>query len=110
YESGHTLCPAEARAYFGRLDAEITNALEGANPRAPYLWVSFIIEIRAGWVYHYYQQALAEAGHSISLKSVIAEEEKHLAEMQEALADMNAMNDVLFARATKAETELFTKL
>jgi hypothetical protein len=109
YENENTLCPAEARAYFGRLDAKITQALHGTNPRAPYLWVSFIIEIRAGWVYHYYQQALADAG-LFSLKSVIAEEEKHLAEMQDSLNAMGAMNDVLFARAAHAETRLFGKL
>ncbi len=110
YSPDHTLCPAAARAYFGRLDAGITRMLSQAPKRTPYLWVSFIIEIRAGWIYHFYQQALEEAHVGVSLKSVIAEEEKHLAEMQESLNQAGLMNDLLLVRAAGLETQLFTKL
>jgi hypothetical protein len=110
YEPCHTLCPAPARAYFGRLDAEVSRALRDTSPRAPYLWVSFIVEIRAGWVYHFYQQALAEVGAGISLRSVIAEEDRHLADMRESLETLGAMNEELLARAAGIETGLFSRL
>jgi hypothetical protein len=107
----HTLCPAAGRMYFGRLDAGLSKLLGPSAPaRAAYLWVSFIIELRAGWVYPFYEKMLAEKKISLPIKSVIAEEEKHLEEMQSDLTQLGMMNDILFARAAALETKLFTRL
>ncbi|MBI3418931.1 MAG: hypothetical protein HY053_02200 [Proteobacteria bacterium] len=111
YEETHTLCAPQARIYFARLDAGITRLLgKNAAPRAPYLWVSFIVELRAGWFYSFYEQALQEAKIPLSLKSIMAEEEKHLQEMQRHLHELGVMNDLLCARVVTLETKLFTRL
>ncbi len=110
YDAASTLCPAEAKNYFGRLDAGLTQLLKPRVKRAPYLWVSFIIELRAGWVYRFYEKALVQAGAPFSLKSVTAEEEKHLRDMQESLQASGLMDDLLLARAVALETKLFTHL
>jgi hypothetical protein len=111
FDNSNTLCAAEAKMYFGRLDAEIKRILgEKAPSQAAYLWVSFIVELRAAWVYPFYEAALQEARISIPLRSIIAEEEKHLAEMEENLRTLGMMNDIHLARAVAAETKLFMRL
>jgi hypothetical protein len=111
FDASSTLCAAEAKMYFGRLDAEIKHILGDKAPsQAAYLWVSFIVELRAAWIYPLYEAALKEANISIPLKSVIAEEEKHLAEMEENLQALGMMNDIHLARMAAAETKLFTRI
>lgn len=111
YGPSATLCPAAARMYFGRLDAGMRKLLgENAPTRAAYSWMSFIIELRAAWAYPLYEAALKEARASVPLKSVIAEEEKHLAEMETTLRDLGLMNDLLLAHAAALETKLFARL
>ena len=90
YEAGETIAGAAARGYMERLDAEITHELDGARAIAlPYLYMSLIVELRAVWFYRIYQGALSEHEQSLSLRSVLAEEELHLAAMLARLADMD---------------------
>ncbi|MCC7304962.1 MAG: hypothetical protein IT558_01745 [Alphaproteobacteria bacterium] len=99
----NAMCRIPALIYFGRLDAGISSrvAAEDAYP-----WVSLIIELRACWLYAMYHEVLQEQGVSISLKSLIAEEDMHLAEMFGMCG-----TDTQKLRALSAyETELFAKL
>lgn len=76
----HTLCPASAAMYIGRLDAETTQLVGHTDA---YPWVSFCIELRACWLYHLYQSVLDTAGEAgFSLASVIGDEDHHLQDMQ----------------------------
>ena len=71
-----------------------------------YPWVSLIIELRACWLYHIYQNALdAQDDFQLSLKSLIAEEDHHLAEMFEAAGD----DHDLLRELSAYETDLFRK-
>lgn len=105
YTDENTLCRVPAAMYFGRLDAGIAarvippcippasggKSLREAETRGgevtandanlAYPWVSMIVELRACWLYHMYQKALQKAGSTLSLKSLLAEEDLHLAEM-----------------------------
>ena len=82
YGPADTVAGAFARAYMGRLDAEIAAALGAqARPALPYLYMSLIVELRAVWLYRLYQDVLARANVAITLKSVLAEEELHLSAM-----------------------------
>jgi hypothetical protein len=84
YSDTNTLCSGAAKMYFGRLDSAIEQHISGSNKNtACYLWVSLIIELRAHWAYHIYQDVLQAHGKAFSLKSLIAEENMHLAEMFE---------------------------
>jgi len=90
YEARNTIAGTFARAYMGRLDAEIARALgEGAKLALPYLYMSFIVELRAVWLYRLYQTALAEHQAGFTLKSVLAEEELHLAAMLARLSELD---------------------
>src|ERR1051326_5988017 len=81
YNSEDTIAPASARSYMGRLDAEINGALQDAAPELPYLYMSLIVELRATWLYRIYQDVLASQKSTLSLRSVLAEEQMHLEEM-----------------------------
>jgi hypothetical protein len=114
YTDENTMARIPAAMYFGRLDAGITKAVVkdvyGGRTQADpdnqvYPWVSMIIELRACWLYHIYHQVLEEAKVHISLKSLLAEEDLHLAEM----FGMVGGNTELLQRLSALETELFTK-
>lgn len=110
----NTICRVPALMYFGRMDAGITKHIQKnmSSPRKrgsdevqekdprlhgeskkgddgvegcdPYPWVSLVIELRACWLYHVYNEIIEEAGIHLPLKSLIAQEDHHLAEMYEA--------------------------
>lgn len=84
YVDADLAAAATARLYFGRLDAGISRVV-GPGPLA-YLYVTQAVEVRAGWLYHLYERVLRESGHWLSLRSVIAEEDLHLAQMDQELA------------------------
>ena len=90
YSTSETIGGAAARGYMERLDAEILHELDDAPQDAlPYLYMSLIVELRAVWFYRLYQQALAEHGHALSLRGVLAEEELHLDAMLARLGSMD---------------------
>jgi hypothetical protein len=101
YTNDNTMALVSARMYFGRLDAGITQRVKGEDA---YPWVSLIIELRACWLYAIYQEALQASGMQLSLKSLLAEEDMHLAEMygmcgqnRDKLRELSAYETGLFA-------------
>ena len=103
YDAANTTAFGAARMYFGRLDAWISRQVDGA---AAYPWVSLIVELRACWLYAIYQEVLQQAGAALSLKSLLAEEDLHLAEMY---ATCGADADLL-RRMSAFETALFASV
>jgi hypothetical protein len=51
--------------------------------------MSLIVELRAVWFYRLYQETLTEHEQSLSLRSLLAEEELHLGAMLARLTDMD---------------------
>lgn len=99
----NTMCRIPAAMYFGRLDASITKTVGENNA---YGWVSLIIELRACWLYDIYQKVLEQSSDHMSLKSLLAEEDRHLAEMFEMCSeDFDTLK-----KLSALETELFEKL
>ena len=108
YMEDNTMCRVPALMYFGRLDAGISRRVitqKGDPDNQAYPWVSMIIELRACWLYHMYHEVLQESDAQLSLKSLLAEEDLHLAEM----FDMVGENTELLRDLTAYETELFNK-
>ncbi len=103
YDAVNTTAFVSARMYFGRLDAWIARHVDGV---AAYPWVSLIVELRACWLYALYQEVLVQAGATLSLKSLLAEEDLHLAEMY---ATCGADADLL-RRMSAFETALFAQV
>lgn len=111
YGGEELVAPSAARMYFQRLEAAIDRALrEGADRRAVYLYTSMIVEFRAVWAYRMYQDALSRAGLSVSLKSLLAEEEGHLAEMAGRLDDLGAFSPEQVRAFCAEERRLFERL
>lgn len=99
----NTMCRIPSAMYFGRLDAGISKKV---GERNAYGWVSLIIELRACWLYEIYQDVLEKSSDHMSLKSLLAEEDKHLAEM----FDMCGGDYDTLKSLSAYETELFEKL
>ncbi len=95
YSAGDTLAGASAKAYMGRLDADVTRETERTG-ELPYLCMSLIVELRAVWLYRLYQAVLEEHAPGLSLKSVLAEEDLHLSAMSARLSkvDSNAVTRI----------------
>jgi hypothetical protein len=98
YSPSHTVAPAAAKFYMGRLDAEISQTLRDAAAELPYLYMSLIVELRATWLYRIYQEVLASQKSTLSLRSVLAEEQSHLEEM---VACLQAKDRETAARITR---------
>lgn len=100
-QNTHARIPA--LMYFGRLDAGISKQVPAKDA---YQWVSLIIELRACWLYKIYHEALEASDYTLSLKSLIAEEDGHLEEMYAACgADTEKLRELC-----AYETQLFEKL
>ena len=103
----NTMSRIAALMYFGRLDAGISKRVvqpDGSDPdNQAYPWVSLIIELRACWLYHLYHEVLEASDVTLSLKSLLAEEDKHLAEMFEMVGE----NTDLLQDLCQYETDLF---
>lgn len=104
YTENNTMSRLSAQMYFGRLDAGITRSLPFDDEAYP--WVSLIIELRACWLYALYQDVLETTDLHLSLKSLLAEEDMHLAEMFEMCGEDGERLKSLSAY----ETSLFEKL
>ena len=102
YSPDNTMRFFAAQQYFGRLDSAIMHHV-GMN--AAYPWVSLIVELRACWFYGLYQSVLEQSAIKISLKSLLAEEDHHLAEMYESCGENTETLRALCA----IETDLFHK-
>jgi hypothetical protein len=102
WSDDNTMCRIPAAIYFGRMDAGITKEVGADNA---YGWVSLIIELRACWLYALYQNVLEKSSDHMSLKSLLAEEDMHLAEM----FAMCGENYVTLRKLSAFETDLFVR-
>jgi hypothetical protein len=109
YDAESMMCRQPAVMYFGRLDAGISCVLSKAARDLPYHWVSLIVELRANWVYALYQEELVKAGAKFSLKSIIAEEKGHMADMYASIVGLDPETPVRLPRFAALETMLFKR-
>ncbi|MDR3448401.1 MAG: hypothetical protein P4M15_01395 [Alphaproteobacteria bacterium] len=111
YPSDRTMAVPSGRLYFGRLDAGLTSDMPAdVHAETGYLWVSLIVELRAIWGYRMYQDVLAEAASPLSLKSIIAEEDRHLVDMVLRLEEIGFDAASALPLACELEKRLFGKL
>ena len=94
YSEEDTLAGDGAEAYLQGVDRGCEELLsnldfdEPARSEANYLLSSFIIEIRAEAFYPMYEQVLQDAGAPFSVRSILKDEERHLAEMFERTQEL----------------------
>jgi hypothetical protein len=108
YADHDLLAPAAARMYFQRLEAALVRTLaRQRSARAVYLYMSMIVEFRALWFYHLYQQTLQRARHPLSLKRVLGEEQNHLGDVAHRLEMAGELSDARTAEFVGYEKALY---
>jgi hypothetical protein len=114
YEKKYLLAANSSYYYLHELDIKLCRYLKqhfgyrGDDLKyAAYLLVTYAIEVRADELYPQYQQVLDEAKSPVNVKSIIAEEINHLAEMKHQLKEFSPDWENLCQVATSIESELF---
>ncbi|GAA4464159.1 hypothetical protein GCM10023093_13910 [Nemorincola caseinilytica] len=114
YTYPYLIAPVESYQYLNRLDVEACRYLKehmGLQGRAmmhgAYLLVTYSIEVRADMLYGIYQDALSRHRSKVNVKSIIAEEEGHLEEMQRMLVTFHPEWERIAADVCRIEARLF---
>jgi len=114
YTFPYLVAPTESHHYLHMLDVEASRYLKEnmqlsgrALKHGAYLLVTYAIEVRADMLYGIYQDALTRHHSKVNVKSIIAEEEGHLAEMQRMLQDFHPDWATLAADICAVEDRLF---
>lgn len=87
FENEDLLCGFSAYRYFQSLDSTAKQTFEGeiSNPEELayrcYVYVSYIIEVRANWLYGVYAALLKKASSPVSVSAIIHDEVRHLEDM-----------------------------
>lgn len=115
YQSSELLVPAHTRFYLNTLDVNVCRylkqhfKLKGSDLKfAAYLFVTYVIEVRADELYPIYQNVLSENGSKVTVKSIILEEEGHLEEMINQLNEFSSDWQTHAQEIVKIEQEMFT--
>lgn len=116
YSYPYLLAPIQSSQYLNRLDVEacryIKNELRLSGRElmyGAYLLVTYSIEVRADMLYGIYQDALTRHNSKVNVKSIIAEEEGHLEEMERMLVTFHPEWQRLAADVCRIEDALFTQ-
>lgn len=107
FASDSLLCGGSANRYIQSLDGAVKDCVGTGRDYHCYLLTTFLIEVRAGAVYPLYNEILGQAGSSVSLRSIILEEDGHLAEMQSEL-EKHSLEQTA-KQLAPAEERLFTR-
>ena len=114
YEGEYLLAPQSSYQYLHALDVQLCRYLRDefsfSGPKikyAAYLLVTYAIEVRADGLYPIYQEVLTAHGSQVTVKSIIAEEKNHLAEMTDQLRQFSSEWEAMTKRAIELEEQLF---
>ena len=114
YAQGSLCCGEQAKAYFYQLDHGTHQVLKGLDldegqlSYVTYLCVTLLIEERAMWLYPIYDEVLRQTNQTLRLRSVIAEEEGHLEDLQRELKRFGLEPSQALTDLRALETQLFT--
>lgn len=100
--------------YFQKLDVLVRSyCAEHGHQHTPlvsYLLVTYIVEVRAASLYPALQQVMNDKGLEVNLRAIIAEEDHHLEEVQEALQTLGNISPSDIERLIEQEGVLFERL
>ena len=116
YEKDTLLAGYSAYRYFQSLDSMARKKFSGKK-KGPgreaflcYLYVTTLIEERAGWLYPLYEKALKSGRAEFSIDSIIREEEGHLKTMYEVMTKEDPGWESSMKEFREKEAELFDRL
>jgi len=114
YEKKYLMAPSVSYYYLHSLDIKVCRFLKekfgfkGNDLKyAAYLLVTYAIEVRADELYPSYQQILDANKSTVNVKSIIAEEVNHLAEMKHQLSEFSKDWETLCSTVCDIESELY---
>lgn len=114
YGLSDLLAPVPTRQYLHKLDIQCARYLkkqfgfEGHKLKySAYLYVTYLIEVRADELYPAYQDVLTEQQSKVTVKSIILEEEGHLREMISMLESLHPDWQTHAAHLQAVEESLF---
>lgn len=114
YERQYLLAPRMSFYYLHELDIKVCRFLKdtfgykGDDLKyAAYLLVTYAIEVRADELYPKYQDVLTTTNSPVNVKSIIAEEINHLAEMKHQLKEFSPDWEKLCNIVVEVEEKLF---
>jgi hypothetical protein len=107
------LCGEEAESYFQDLDAACDAAFaecaEAGRTKLAYAAVTALVERRALDVYGLYSRALGNSEIARKLEGLLAEEVKHLGEVESWLGESNALEVIAAKDLAGHETRLYER-
>jgi hypothetical protein len=116
YSFEYLLAPIGSYLYLRKLDAAVSRILKDELDMmadhlhmGAYLLVTYAIEVRAEMLYKIYQDELSHAGSKVNVKSIIAEEDSHLAEMTAMLKTFDQRLNDKVASICETEEKLFNE-
>jgi len=114
YERKYLLAPQTSYHYLHALDIKVCRYLKNTFgykahqlKYAAYLLVTYAIEVRADELYPIYQNSLSSLNSKVTVKSIIAEEKNHLAEMIMQLKAFSVDWETMSKYAIQIEQNLF---
>jgi len=116
YDFQYLLAPINSLQYLHRLDVFASRylkeelGLKGHELKyASYLLVTYAIEVRADELYPIYEDVLKRLNSKVSVRTIIVEEEGHLADMKIQLEDFSTYWEAHANAITSYESLLFDK-
>lgn len=114
YRADELLAAVPTRHFLNQLDVRACKYLKkhflltpATVKYAAYLFVTYAIELRADWLYPVYQEVLTRNRQKVMVKSIILEEEGHLAEMISQLKSFSSDWELHAAAIVQIEQQLF---
>ena len=106
------LCGDEAESYFQNLDRAVESKIaestsQASRARTTYLYVTWLVEVRALSVYECYAHALKEIGMETPLTGLLADETKHLSYVERELSSLDPAFFSRSAELKRVESELY---
>jgi hypothetical protein len=109
YATQETLAGSDARTYFQTLDDRVADEVGAEAPRLAYLYETLLIEERALLAYPALMKALWSPWVEAVGRGILAEEDRHMEEIQRALASDDAGHAARLGRLRAAEETLFAE-
>ncbi|TDG35722.1 hypothetical protein EZJ43_11915 [Pedobacter changchengzhani] len=114
YKNAELLSPNQTKYYLHALDIAVCRYLKAKFNLSgydlkfgAYLFVTYAIEVRADELYPIYQSILDDAKSKVNVKSIILEEEGHLAEMINQLVQFSPDWEKYAGEVIRIENDLF---
>jgi hypothetical protein len=101
--------------YMQNLDSMVKNYFEKISTYKEnfsyvcYVYVSYIVEVRANWLYAIYAQVLTKTGSNVNVSGIIADEVRHLDDMTNEIIKIDFNSEANIEYFLKKEALLFER-